>query len=85
MAIEGMYPAMRLIHIFPHNARYHQAKLVQAWLAQPGRRIRLHFIPHIVRASTRSSGIEVDAQSYHSQQVLQLLQGLQHHHAELPS
>ena len=45
MAIEGMYPAMRLIHIFPDNARYHHAKLVHAWLAQPGRRIKLHFIP----------------------------------------
>ena len=27
------------------NARYHHAKLVQEWLAQPGRRIKLHFIP----------------------------------------
>ena len=45
MAIEAMYPAMRLIHIFLDNARYHHAKLVQAWLAQPGRRIKLHFIP----------------------------------------
>ena len=25
--------------------QYHHAKLVQAWLAQPGRRIKLHFIP----------------------------------------
>ena len=45
MAIEAIYPAMRLIHIFLDNARYHHAKLVQAWLAQPGRRIELHFIP----------------------------------------
>jgi transposase len=45
MAIEAMYPAMWLIHIFLDNARYHHAKLVQAWLAQPGRRIKLHFIP----------------------------------------
>src|SRR5580692_8675650 len=45
MAIEAMYPAMRLIHIFLDNASYHHAKLVQAWLAQPGRRIKLHFIP----------------------------------------
>ena len=27
------------------NARYHHAKLVQAWLAQPGRRVKVHFIP----------------------------------------
>ena len=45
MAIEAMYPAMRLIHVFLDNARYHHAKLVQAWLAQPDRRIKLHFIP----------------------------------------
>jgi transposase len=45
MAIEAMYPAMRLIHVFLDNARYHHARLVQAWLAQPDRRIKLHFIP----------------------------------------
>src|SRR5271167_188966 len=45
MAIEAMYPGMRWIHVFLDNARYHHAKLVQAWLAQPGRRIKLHFIP----------------------------------------
>ena len=45
MAIEALYPAMRLIHVFVDNARYHHAKLVQEWLAQPGRRIKLHFIP----------------------------------------
>ena len=45
LTIETMYPGMRLIHVFLDNARYHHAKLVQAWLAQPGRRIKLHFIP----------------------------------------
>jgi hypothetical protein len=40
-----MYPGMRLIHVFLDNARYHHAKLVQAWLARPGCRIRLHFVP----------------------------------------
>ena len=45
MAIETMYPGKRLIHVFLDNARYHHAKLVQRWLAQPGRRIKLHFIP----------------------------------------
>src|SRR5208337_3000926 len=29
----------------PDNARYHHAKLVQAWLARPVCRIRLHFVP----------------------------------------
>ena len=45
MAIETRDPAMRWIHVFLDNARYHHAKLVQAWLSQPGRRIKLHFVP----------------------------------------
>ncbi len=44
-AIEAMYPARRLIHVFLDNARYHHAKVVQHWLAMPGRRIKLDFIP----------------------------------------
>ena len=36
MAIEAMYPGKRLVHVFLDNARYHHAKLVQAWLAQAG-------------------------------------------------
>lgn len=44
-AIEAMYPTLRLIHVFLDNARYHHAKLVLEWLAMPGRRIQLHFIP----------------------------------------
>src|SRR5450631_3686880 len=44
-AIEAMYPMLVMIHVFLDNARYHHAKLVQEWLAQPGRRITLHFVP----------------------------------------
>jgi transposase len=44
-AIEALYPLMTLIHVFLDNARYHHAKLVQEWLARPGCRIKLHFIP----------------------------------------
>ena len=44
-SIETFYPLLVLIHVYLDNARYHHAKLVQGWLAQPGRRIRLHFIP----------------------------------------
>src|SRR5271156_6498198 len=40
VAIAAMYPRKRLIHLFLDNARYHHAKLVQAWLATPGGRIR---------------------------------------------
>lgn len=45
MAIMIMYPTKRLIHVFLDNARYHHAKMVQEWLARPGCRIKLHFIP----------------------------------------
>ena len=44
-ALEAMYPLLALIHVFLDNAPYHHAKLVQDWLSQPGRRIKLHFIP----------------------------------------
>jgi len=44
-SIEALYPMLVLIHVFLDNARYHHAKLVREWLAQPGRRITLHFIP----------------------------------------
>ena len=44
MAIEARYPGMRFVHV-SDNARYHHAKLVQAWLARPGCRVKLHFVP----------------------------------------
>jgi transposase len=40
-----LYPLLAVIHVFLDNARYHHARLVQDWLAQPGCRIQLHFIP----------------------------------------
>jgi transposase len=44
-SIEALYPLLVLIHVFLDNARYHHARLVQEWLARPGCRIKLHFIP----------------------------------------
>jgi transposase len=44
-ALETLYPILAVIHVFLDNAPYHHARLVQDWLAQPGRRVRLHFIP----------------------------------------
>ena len=44
-SIEALYPLLALIHVFLDNARYHHARLVQEWLARPGCRIKLHFIP----------------------------------------
>ena len=45
MAIEIMYPFKRWIHVFLDNAPYHHAAMVEDWLARPGCRIKLHFIP----------------------------------------
>lgn len=45
ISIEALYPAMRLIDVFMDNARHHHARAVQQWLAMPGWRIKLHFIP----------------------------------------
>ena len=36
---------MVFIHVFLDNARYHHAKIVREWLARPGCRIKLHFLP----------------------------------------
>jgi transposase len=44
-SIEAMYPLTAGIHVFLDNARYHHADLVKKWLAEPGRRIKLHFVP----------------------------------------
>ena len=44
-SIEALYPMLVLIHVFLDNARYHHARLVQQWVARPGCRIKLHFIP----------------------------------------
>ena len=44
-SIELAWPLMVLIHVYLDNARYHHARLVRDWLARPGCRIKLHFIP----------------------------------------
>ena len=44
-AIEAMSPLLAVIHVFLDNARDPHAQIVREWLAQPGRRISLHFIP----------------------------------------
>ncbi|MCP4245018.1 MAG: IS630 family transposase [bacterium] len=44
-AIEALFPTRRLIHVFADQAKYHHAKKVREWLAQPGRRIKLRLIP----------------------------------------
>jgi transposase len=44
-ALERSHSTMRRIHVFLDNARYHHARVVQAWMERPERRIVLHFVP----------------------------------------
>ncbi len=49
-SIEALYPMLVLIHVFLDNARYHHPPdhspgVVREWLARPGCRIKVHFIP----------------------------------------
>jgi transposase len=44
-SIEALHPLLALIHVVLDSAPYHHAKLVPGWLARPGLRIKLHFIP----------------------------------------
>jgi transposase len=39
------HTAMRVIHVFLDNAKYHKADIVKEWLAKAGRKIVLHFLP----------------------------------------
>lgn len=43
--LERNNPCMTTIHVFLDNARYHHAKILQPWLADPERRVKLHFLP----------------------------------------
>jgi len=45
IALMATYPRRRVIHLFLDNARYHHAKRLRAWLAQPGCRTKLPFVP----------------------------------------
>ena len=86
LTIEARYPGMRFVHVFLDNARYHHAKLVQAWLARPGCRVKLHFIPaYCPHLELNRTAVGVDASAYHPQQMLRHVQGIQHCHADLPA
>ena len=39
------HPTKRKLHVFAESARYHHARDVKAWLAQPECRVELHFLP----------------------------------------
>ena len=44
-ALNEAYPGMRTIHLILDNYIIHKSKVVRAWLATQGARIRLHFLP----------------------------------------
>ena len=44
-SIEALHPTLARIHVFLDTARYHHARLVREWLARPGCRTELHFVP----------------------------------------
>ena len=85
-AIEALYPLLALIHVFLDNARYHHAKIVQEWLAQPGRRIKLHFIPAYcphLNPIERLWGVMHRA--CHAQQMLRDLRPIRRRDARVPA
>jgi hypothetical protein len=85
MAIEAMYPGMRWIHIFLDKARYHHAKTGANVAGAAGQTDQTALHSGLLSAPQPDrTRMGVDAQTYHPQQVLQLLQGLQHRNAELP-
>lgn len=43
--LERSNPTMAVIHVFLDNARYHHAKVLQPWLENSERRVKLHFLP----------------------------------------
>ncbi len=43
--LERNNPTMTRIHVFMDNARYHHAKVLQPWLNNPNRKVKLHFLP----------------------------------------
>jgi hypothetical protein len=81
MAIEAMFPDKRMLHVFLDNARYHHAKLVQAWLPD-----QAPLRPCILSPSEPNRTIVgIDAQAGHPQQMLRHIQGVQRRDADLPA
>lgn len=39
------YPKAKIIHVVLDNFRIHSSKQVQSWMAEKGKRLRLHFLP----------------------------------------
>ena len=97
MSIEALYPAMRLIHVFLDNARYHHAKLVRDWLASSissrlivricpaGAAHKAPFRPALLSAfEPYRASVGADAQKRHPQPMLRHFQRILRRHARVP-
>jgi len=54
-ALLEAYATARTIHVILDNFIIHKSRVTKAWLAEFGRKIRLHFLPPTVRTRTGSS------------------------------
>ncbi len=54
------YNAAEMIHLILDNFIIHKSRLVQAWLAEFGARLRLHFLPPYCPAENRIERIWLD-------------------------
>src|SRR5271165_3943015 len=80
-SIEALYPMLVLIRVFLDNARYHHAKLVREWLARPGCRIKLHFIPPYCPHLNPIERLWGLAQECNAQQMLRHMRTIRGRHA----
>ncbi len=86
IALLALYPRKRVIHLFLDNARYHHAKLVQAWLARPGCRDQAPLHPDLLPApGPDRAALGADAQAHHPQQEPRDLPRLQRRDPDLPA
>ena len=67
-SIEALHPMLALIHVFLDNARYHHAKLVQEWMAQPGSTHQAALHPNVLPAlEPNRAAMGPHAQKRHAQ------------------
>jgi hypothetical protein len=77
---------MSIWHVYLDNARYHHARLVQDWLAQPGCRIRLHFLlPYCPASQPHRAALGPHARARHPQQMLRHMRPVRRCHTRLPA
>jgi transposase len=52
-ALLEIYDRMQTIHVILDNYVFHKRHIVRSWPTECGRRLRLHFLPHVCPAETR--------------------------------